>query len=607
MHVAGTAGHVDHGKSTLVRRLTGTDPDRWAEEKRRGLTIDLGFALLPLPSGRSIGVVDVPGHERFIKNMLAGAGGITIALFVVAANEGWMPQSEEHLAILNALEISSGVIAVTKADAVEGQELSRVLASVEGKLTGTTLEGSPIVACSALTGRGIDRLLAELDSQVDATAPAPDQGRPRLWLDRVFTIGGAGTVVTGTLAGGSFETGQEVAIAPEGGRPRIRSIQTHNEQVTRAEPGNRVALNLGGLRRQGAARGDAVVRPGGFVITDRIDVALEPQRSAPHDLTEKGSHLLFVGSAETQVKVRLLDREEDGPRYAQLVLAHPLPLQRGDRFVLRDAGRSYTWGGGRILDPAPSPLRKKRDEAPRRSLLRAIDGSTSERALLALLDHHGQLDAAGGLARSGLEEVPAGARRLGALLVSHQSFEDLSRKLRSLLEAHHEERPWEPGMDRASLRASTEIDPGVFDDLLPEMDDVVEEGSIVRLTGHRALLTPQQRAERERILGGLEAGGFSPPAPASLTADAALLRILAQAGDLVPVADFFLTSGRAEEAKALVAAAIRTEGALTVARIRDLLGTTRRYAVPLCEWLDATGVTRRRGDVRELGPPASER
>ncbi|HEX2236034.1 MAG TPA: selenocysteine-specific translation elongation factor, partial [Actinomycetota bacterium] len=365
MHVIGTAGHVDHGKSALVERLTGIDPDRFAEEKRRGLTIDLGFAWLELPSGRAVGLIDVPGHERFIKNMLAGAGGISICLFVVAANEGWMPQSAEHLGILEVLNVARGVVAITKSDTVDDETRDLAVLEARDRLAPTSLRDAPIVACSAATGHGIDALVAALDDVVGATPDPPDEGRARLWIDRVFTIAGAGTVVTGTLAGGRIAAGDEVEIAPEGRRARVRGLQTHKKDVGAAEPGSRVALNLSGLDRRGARRGDAVVHPGAWRPTARIDarlVVLPPAvTGVRHVLEERGAHLLYAGSAETPARVKLLERDRVEPgeaAFAQLYLRDPLPLQRGDRFVLRDAGRVLTLGGGEVLDPLPPPARR---------------------------------------------------------------------------------------------------------------------------------------------------------------------------------------------------------------------------------------------------------
>ena len=338
-------------------------PDRFAEEKRRGLTIDLGFAWLQLPSGREIGLVDVPGHERFIKNMLAGAGGISVCLFVVASNEGWMPQSAEHLAILDILGISHGVVALTKIDTVEPDEVDRVAGEVRDRLVGTTLEGSVVVPVSANTGEGVDELLQELDAAVESAPPLPDLGRPRLWVDRVFTIAGAGTVVTGALGGGSLSMGEEVDVwSPRGPRrARIRRIQSHKKEVDTIGPGNRVALNLAGLEKQGAERGDEVVQPDRWEPTDQIDVLLRvlpaQMTGVQHELKERGSHLLYIGSAETPVRFRLLkgSRLRSGETgVAQLHLRDPLLLARGDRFVLRDAGRILTFGGGVVADPLPN-------------------------------------------------------------------------------------------------------------------------------------------------------------------------------------------------------------------------------------------------------------
>ncbi|MDP9234375.1 MAG: selenocysteine-specific translation elongation factor, partial [Actinomycetota bacterium] len=361
MHVIGTAGHVDHGKSALVERLTGIDPDRFEEEKRRGLTIDLGFAWLTLPSGNEIGLIDVPGHERFIKNMLAGAGGISICLFVVAANEGWKPQSAEHLSILQILGITSGVVALTKSDTVDEEALELVTLEVQEQLAASALADAPVVACSAVTGQGVGELVAELDRVVSSAPPVPDNDRPRLWVDRVFTIAGAGTVVTGTLSGGSIAAGDEAEVVPEGRNARVRTIQSHKREVSRAAPGTRVALNLAGLERQGAVRGDAIVRPGQWrstrLVDARVEVLPENLSGADHALTEKGAHLLYVGSAETPVRLRLLDSEKIRPGefgFARLFLRDPLPVTRGDRFVLRDAGRVLTFGGGEILDPQPT-------------------------------------------------------------------------------------------------------------------------------------------------------------------------------------------------------------------------------------------------------------
>lgn len=546
MHVIGTAGHVDHGKSALIEKLTGIDPDRFAEEKARGLTIDLGFAWMTLPSGNEIGMIDVPGHERFIKNMLAGAGGITICLVVVAANEGWMPQSSEHLAIVDILGIESGVVVLTKSDLVSEAELDAVRASVAQRVADTCVSPYPVVACSSVTGDGLDRLIVELDRVIAHAAPAEDAGRPRLWVDRVFTIAGAGTVVTGTLAGGSLAVGEIVEIAPEGRVARIRSIQSHKRELQEVGPGNRVALNLAGLERQGAQRGDAIVHRGQFRMTRLIEVDLGALRDGA-SIREKGAHLLYVGSAEVPVRIRLIGSDAIEPEsvgFAQLSLQDPLPLQRGDRFVLRDAGKVMTLGGGRILDPLPDQARRK-DEG-RLQLLRTLADAEPEEALVALVEAHDELDVEQALFRSGATSVPPGIVQVGGHLLSRSE----------------------------AARRSAEI----------------TERNALRGAGAAALL--------EKI----EASGFTPPMTKELGSDPALVRSLVASGDLVRIGDFHLTSAVAAEGRNRVRAQIRAQGPMTVAQIRDLLGTTRKYAVPLCEWLDSTGATRREGDLRTLGP-----
>ena len=610
MYVLGTAGHVDHGKSTLVERLTGIDPDRFAEEKRRGLTIDLGFAWLTLPSGREVGLIDVPGHERFIKNMLSGAGGISVCVFVVASNEGWKPQSAEHLAIADVLGIRHGVVALTKSDLVDADTLELVKAEVEEKLEPSSLASAPVVPVSAVTGDGIDGLLAELDRALDAAPPAPDLGRPRLWIDRVFTIAGSGTVVTGTLMGGSLRAGDEVQIAPEGRRARVRTIQSHKTEVSEVGPGNRVALNLAGLDRQGAQRGDAIVKPREWRTTSRIDALVRVSPPAitgrGHELTEKGAHLLYVGSAETPVRVKLLNTTkiaggQEG--FAQLYLRDALPLGPGDRFVLRDAGRVLTFGGGVVLDAAPELAR--RNDADHVALLERLRDAGPIDALRALLDTHRELDLDDALLRSGATEVPGDVVALGPHLVAPVRLQELQTRLRDALADHHSKHPLEKVMAREALRAELDLEPAVFDALLARSDDVQEEGAGVRLKAHQVGLDPRQQRARDELVEQIESAGFQPPLAAQLNTDPALLKSLTDSGELVRIENFYLTATQANEARVRVRSRIEDEGPVTVAQIRDLLGTSRKYAVPLCEWLDSTGATLRKGDLRLLGPHPS--
>ena len=606
VNVIGTAGHVDHGKSTLVRHLTGIDPDRFAEEKRRGLTLDLGFAWLTLPSGTEVGIVDVPGHENRVRNMLAGAGGISVCLFVVAANEGWKPQSSEHLTIVDALGVNAGVVALTKADAVEEHEIQEVVADIHQRMSSSSLSGAPVVPCSAHTGAGIDDLLRALDEVVAATPGPRDLGEPRLWVDRSFTMRGAGTVVTGTLLGGRLERGDEVEVLPDRRRTRVRSIQSHKREVTELGPGNRCALNLVGLERRDAARGDVIVRPGAWTVTRRVaaQVSVPARELSGIDvvLTERGSHLLYVGSAETSVRLRLLDAERVTPgesALAQLVLSKPLPIARGDRFVLRDAGPSLTVAGGVVLDPHPGAARRSDERYV--ELLGRMRGSAGE-ALAALVSHEGSLDAASALARTGAVEAPGDVHRLGDTFVSAERLERIAAQIENALNGFHSKEPLAAGMPREELRAALDLTPAAFGALVASDPRVREEGGRISLREHRAAAEVELSEAGSKLVSELEAAGFRPPLERELDADEALVRALIAAGAVVRVGDFLLSRARASEAREAVRARISERGGLTVADIRDLLGTTRKYAVPLCEWLDATGATVRSGDERVLGP-----
>ena len=607
MHVIGTAGHVDHGKSALVRALTGTDPDRFAEEKARGLTIDLGFAWLDLPSVGEVAIVDVPGHERFVRNMLAGAGRISICLFVVAANEGFMPQSREHLAILDLLGVDRGVVALTKADLVDRAALQELTQEVRREITGTSLEGIPIVACSTVTDAGLDELRAALDSAVAGAAAPVDAGRPRLWVDRVFTMAGAGTVVTGTLEGGSFRRGDPVTILPSGLHARIRTVQSHNRELESSGPGNRVALNLAGVQRSQVERGDAVLADGERSVTRVVDafVRVLPTRLAPgeHQLTRRGAHLVYVGSAETPARLRPIGEDKLGAGeegFVHVRLDRALPLRRGDRFVIRDAGRRMTIAGGTVLDPDPDPLPK--DTARRTELLQRLISAPPEGALVAFVTDAGRMKLERALARSGAGDVGTEVLRLGDLLVSGAELERMTTEIRRLLNEHHRRHPLEAGLDRESLRISLQLGPDAFEALLASDEKVVMEGPTVREVTHSVRLTPEEEASRATLLHQLDESGFTPPLADELDAPADLMRVLESSGELVRVANFYLTSAKAQEARSKVRGRIESDGPVTVAEIRDLLGTTRKYAVPLCEWLDATGATRRQGDLRVVGP-----
>jgi selenocysteine-specific elongation factor len=418
--------------------------------------------------------------------------------------------------------------------------------------------------------------------------------------------------VTGTLAGGSFEAGDEVELVGAGAigrvrRGRIRGIQSHMKQVPRIGPGNRTALNIVGLERAAVARGDAVVRPGLVAATGRIDAMLhvlgESVAGHAYELTEKGAHLLYAGSAETPVVIKLLEHQPVGSgssTVAQLYLHDALPLQRGDLFVLRDAGRVLTFGGGRVLDPLPAPAR--RADSSHITLLRALDGADETGAVAAIVTAAGQIDATSALKRAGTETIPSGVRSLGSLLVSEGRHGELIEHVHTALEEFHGDSPLEPGMPRELLRSSLDLDPPSFDALLNDLGDVVASAAVVRLRSHEIALSPEQEEARSRLMQALDAASFTPPPAKELGADPALISSLVQTGELVRVGDFYLSAAKAREARSKVRSGIEKSGPLTVADIRDLLGTSRKYAVPLCEWLDQTGATLRRGDTRILGP-----
>ena len=408
MFVIGTAGHVDHGKSVLVKALTGIDPDRLAEEKERGLTIDLGFAWLTLPSGREVSIVDVPGHERFVKNMLAGVGGIDLALLIVAADEGVMPQTKEHLAILNLLEVKSGILVITKKDLVDDEWLEMVKSDVADAVKNTTFAKAPMVAVSALKGDGLPELLSTIDKLLESTAPKEDMGRPRLPIDRVFTMSGFGTVVTGTLIDGLLSVGQEVEIVPKGLKSRIRGLQMHKTKAESAGPGNRVAVNLVGLSTSDLDRGDVLTMAGWLRPTSRCDVKLRTVAGLPRPVRHNAKVTFHTGSSETPAKVRFLDHDDVGADeevWAQIRLENPVALVKGDFFIIRASWG--TLGGGRVIDTYAR--RHRRYHKPILDSLAALDKGGVHEALLKLLDRGDAWEMDKLLARSGV--VPEQAKK----------------------------------------------------------------------------------------------------------------------------------------------------------------------------------------------------
>lgn len=609
MPVIGTAGHVDHGKSTLVNALTGIDPDRLAEEKRRGLTIDLGFAWFTTPRGREVGIVDVPGHERFIKNMLAGAGAINLNLFIVAANEGWKPQSQEHLDILNMLGISAAIVVITKIDTVDDDALRAVTEEVAAKIEGTSLSGSPIMGVSATTGKGLPELVESIDELLEKTPEPADAGRARLWIDRVFSIKGSGTVVTGTLGGGYLELDQPVEILPGDSRARIRNIQSHRTQWTRLGPGNRTALNLVGADAKALGRGHSLGPLGGWRTTDKLLASLSFLPHLDHIPKERGAYKFHVGSVEIDATLRFLQEPgrtgETG--LAAIRLAKPTVLDFSDRFIIRDSGRQQTVGGGVVLEPHPDKFRGDAAVAAARGRLLVANRGDY---LVVLVEEAGFLPLDEIFIRTGV--TPEGARdlpvlRLPNFAVSHSAFDRIAGQTVAHVRAYQGSHSLDPGLPLTTLRTALRLDHRFVDELVEELarrKTLVTDGAVVRTPDFKPMI---QAPERDKILGELRAAGASPPTVADLAGayGADMIRALVRSGDLVQVSpDYVYTGDWVEHVKDRLRAHIADSGPFTVAQFRDLISTTRKFAVPFLEYLDRTGFTTRMGDVRQLGPKA---
>ena len=590
----GTAGHVDHGKSTLVRALTGRDPDRWDEEKRRGLTIDLGFAWTDLGSGVEVGFIDVPGHERFIKNMLAGVDAFDVALFVVAADEGWMPQSEEHLSVLDILEVRRGVIALTRADLTDADGLELARLDVAEHLEGTSLEGSPIVAVAAPDGSGVEEIRSALAAAL-AAVPAPTGDRPRMWVDRSFTVDGAGTVVTGTLTGGSLALDDVVVLYPGGDSARVRSLQSHERRIDRLQPGNRAAVNLAGIERADVGRGAMIGRIDDWRPTRALLADLSAVRSLGEPLRDRGSFHIHVGSGSWPVRLRLVDTGalEAGRRATALVdLPSAIPVKAGDRLVLREVGRQAVVAGGRVLDPAPhGRLREvRRSVEPLRDA--AWDPDATAQTLLQVRGR-GSLTEIAAHTGGGLIDAAVG---VGDEVVSEDEAQRLMKAASALVAGYHEEHPLRPGMPAASLAEQLGASQALLEVLIGRSAGVTLEGASVRQSDFSGELGSAATEEWNRVREALDGAGPAPPRLGDLDIDAELLHARLRAGELIRVgSDFVYLPKELESIEERVR--VLADG-FTVANFRDALGVTRKHAVPLLEWLDAAGITQRMGDGR---------
>ncbi len=568
MHVLATAGHVDHGKSTLVLALTGIDPDRWVEEKQRGLTIDLGFAWASLPSGREYSLIDVPGHVRFLKNMLAGVGAVDACIFVVAATEGWKPQSEEHLRILDLLGVNRGLVALTKVGLVDDDLRELAILDIEEHVAGTFLEDAAIVPLDAPTGFGLSDLAAALDELLADTPTAVDLRRPRLWIDRAFAARGAGTVVTGTLTGGRLRVDDELTLLPQRRPVRVRAVQSRRADRTKVGPGNRVALNLVGISHDEVGRGDVAVDANQWQPTTTFDASLTVLDSLGHRVSRRGAYLVYLGSGEHPARLRVLGPTSIEPGeigFIRLHLPVALPLLPGDRFILRDAGRGETVGGGEVLDVAPMlPASRAQPD-------RSVDRVIRER---------GWVDA-------DLLERVTGERRPadvgGSWVVDPAVLSATIERVQALVA---EAGPL--GLDLASL---------------PERDRAVVPliGGITVDGGRAKPIGAIDELNDHPWLVEAAAVPFAPPDPVGISRQE--LRELVRRGVVVEQEGVFFAASAVDAAAREMARLLTgsPEG-VTVSEFRQALGNTRKHAMPLLARLDTTGVTRRRGDLRIAGP-----
>jgi selenocysteine-specific elongation factor len=616
--IAGTAGHIDHGKTALVKALTGIDADRLEEEKRRGITIDLGFAHLQLSSELRLGFVDVPGHERFVKNMLAGVGGIDLVLFVIAADESIKPQTREHFDICRLLGIPKGVVALTKADLVDPDILELVRLEVEEFVAGSFLEGAPVVAVSSVTGAGLDELRRQLQRVAAAVPEKSAAGHFRLPLDRSFTVKGFGTVVTGTLISGAVRKEQEVELHPGGRRLRVRGVQVYGAPAGQAVAGQRTALNLADVEPSELARGMVLAAPGLFAATTQADCSLELLPSAK-PLKHRAPVHFHAGTAEIEAQVRLLDGPavlRPGERaWARLMLRQPALLLPGDRFIIRKFSPVVTIGGGMVLDTAAVRYRKGEHAADRLRIL-AEAPPAGRLALLVRESRYGR-SLAQLVALTGWLEREIQAAAAGAPVVCLQQpqpwFVDRTwfqaardRLLRAVREFHHQN-PLLPGIPKQDLRSRELPDspPFLIDALLAGTREIAVEGETVRLASHVLVLKDDEEHARTAIERAFEQAGLSTPAVSEVLAQSgvepararSLLHILLREKRLVRVSEELVFHQAAmDQLRSLLAA---HKGArFTVGAFKEWTGISRKYAIPLLEYLDRERVTRREGDER---------
>jgi selenocysteine-specific elongation factor len=627
--ILGTAGHIDHGKSTLVKALTGTDPDRLKEEKERGITLDLGFASLDLPGGNRLGIVDVPGHEGLIKNMLAGVGGIDLVMLVIAADEGIMPQTREHLAICDLLHVKQGLIALTKMDAAEKDWLALVQDEVRDFVKGTFLEKAPIVPVSAKTGENLDKLKLELDKLAKEVAPKSPNGILRLPIDRVFTMKGFGTVITGTLLSGTISQDQEVDILPKGITTKVRGIQSHNQAAQRAIAGQRTAVNLQGVEKDQISRGDTIVTKGFFKTTRNLDCSLFMLKQATRGI-KTGTRIRFYNNTQEAIgRVTLVGSSELNPGdkgYVQFRLEQPVLIQHGDRFIIRFYSPMETLGGGMVLNPHPRRHRNSTMQESVRNLGILDTGSLDERlgVLVAGKTLAGMEEAEiiGSVAADKAEIIASLAAlaqkkaivRVDNLYVHTSHLAALEKRVLDLIAEFHKANLLKPGIDKEEVKGMLKIrlHPkalGMAIDGIIRKKQVETEGSKLKLPGFRPAVGKDQGLYKDKIVEAIKKGGSQPPVRDELPAlfgitdkDAKdLLKLLADEGRVVRINDsLYLDRAVLESIKTDLVKFLQERKEIVVAEFRDIAKTSRKFAVPILEYLDSQKLTQRVGDKRVL-------
>ena len=629
--IIGTAGHVDHGKTALIKARTGIETDRLQEEKKRGITIELGFAHLDWADGTQAGIVDVPGHEKFIKNMLAGAGGIDLAMLVVAADDGFMPQTVEHLDILTLLGVKDGIVVITKADTVDPEWLEMMQEEIHQRVEGSFLEGKPIMAVSAYTGQGIPELKEALHGLVHNASEKSMRVPFRLPVDRVFSVDGFGTVVTGTLIEGSMHEGDAAELVPSGVQTRIRNLQVHGKDVDTAYAGQRVAVNLAGLKKTDIQRGDCVAKPGSVRTSRMLDVRLQNLRSSRRVIQNDTQVHLYHGASVLLAKVVLLGRDELRPGescYAQLRLSESIATKKGDRFVIRFFSPLETIGGGVILDD--SPVRHKRSEKQILEALRIREsGSSGDQALQILAEFGMQLPTADQMAAKLRCDGSEAAEQVRDLIIQGRAVEPLPGRYtaasvmdkiwtecKDILGQYHKVNPLHAGMKAAELRQKLfkNMDQTGADALLSALR---QEGRVSRVADRYALsdftitLTKRQRSLREKILQTYRAAGLESPAtddvingvPQNERLDAKqVLESLVTSGELVMLTpQICWHKDIYTRVCETVQTHFRTEETLTLGQLRDLLNSSRKYTLAVLEYFDKNRITKKDGDIRRLG------